>query len=118
MNEERVRQLIKEELEAFIKSDKYVFHKPLQLLDRVHIHTGKTNGSTLGADTTQLAGFHGTASSQRANGNQTAVSLTTSLAGASTINLTDTQNNFLAIETLINEIRTTLVNKGIFKGSA
>ena|SRR3990167_9350268 len=118
MNETQVRELIKSELEALFKSDKYVMHKPLQLLDRVHIHTGKTNGSALGADTTQLAGFHGTADSQRANGNQTALGLTLALTGANTISRVDVESNFTAIQVLVNEIRTTLVNKGIFKGSA
>ena len=101
--------------DALFKSDKYVFHKPLQLLDRIHIHTGETNGSSLGADTSQKAGFHGFAATQPASADQAA--LATGGTGATAGAFPNAAERDAAV-LLINEIRSVLVSHGIFKGSA
>lgn len=75
------------------------------------------NGQYLGGSTTHDIGFHGaTPSDQRANASQAAVSVTASTTTSPAGYSTTTQAN--AIVTLVNEIRATLVEKGLMKGSA
>jgi hypothetical protein len=73
-------------------------------------------GGQIGTTTSQLIGFHGTAGTiQRASAAQAAVATTAAtLAGYGYT----TQAQADDIVTLVNEIRTVLVNKGLMKGSA
>ena len=59
MTPEQVRQIIKEELEALIKSDRYVFHKRIQMLDKVDIETSPTTGTKIGTASTQKISLWG-----------------------------------------------------------
>lgn len=60
MSEEQIRQLIREEISRFIKSDKYVFDRMIQILDGKNIQTGRTYGTKIGTATDQKIGFYGT----------------------------------------------------------
>jgi hypothetical protein len=74
-------------------------------------------GGQIGTTTAQLIGFHGTAGTiQRASAAQAAVA-TTAATQTSPWGFT-TQAQADGIVTLVNEIRTVLVNKGLMKGSA
>lgn len=89
----------------------------LELYDGTNIITGTTTGSTIGTTVSQKLAFHGAAPViQRANANQAAVVTTTATQTTPWGFSTQAQAN--AIITLLNEIRTTLVEKGIMKGSA
>ena len=60
-NEEQIREIIRDELSQLMMSDRYVFHKLIQLLDGRNIQTGKTTGTKFGTETTQKIGFLGKA---------------------------------------------------------
>lgn len=75
------------------------------------------NGQYLSGATTHDIGFHGaTPTEQRANASQAAVSTTAATTTTPWGFATSTQAN--AIVTLVNEIRASLVEKGLIKGSA
>ena len=59
MNEEQVRQIIREELQEFLASDRYIFHKKVQFLDGRDIQLGRTNGTKIGTATDQKLAFFG-----------------------------------------------------------
>ncbi len=48
MDEKLVRKIIREELEEFLASDRYIFSKPVQFLEGRHIQLGRTNGTKIG----------------------------------------------------------------------
>lgn len=60
MNEEQIRDIIREELAVLIKSDKYVFNKLIQILDGRAIQAGRTHGLTICTAEDQKLGFYGT----------------------------------------------------------
>lgn len=57
MDEQQVRQIIRQELSSLLKSERYTFEKHLQLLDGRNIQTGKTTGTKIGTGTDQKIGF-------------------------------------------------------------
>jgi hypothetical protein len=57
---EQVKRIIKEELSGFIKSDRYLFHKLIQILDGQNLQIGRTTGTKIGTNTDQKLGFFGT----------------------------------------------------------
>ena len=59
MTPQEVRQIVKEELEALIKSDRYTFHKRIQMLDKVDIETSPETGSKFPAASSQKWGAWG-----------------------------------------------------------
>jgi hypothetical protein len=74
-------------------------------------------GGMIGTSTSQLVGFHGTAGTiQRASAAQAAVATTAATLTAPYGYTTAAQAD--CIVSLLNEIRTVLVNKGLMKGSA
>lgn len=80
------------------------------------IGVGSPDGSTLGADATEKVSLHGkTPTAMRAGAAQAAVA-TTAATSSSPFGFAEAQAN--AIVTLLNEIRATLVEKGMFKGAA
>lgn len=86
-------------------------------LSGADIITDATTGTRLGTATTQKIGFYGvTAVVQRASANQAAVA-TTGATNATPYGFT-TAAQANAIVTLVNEMRTALVNLGLIKGSA
>lgn len=96
----------------------FTFSDNLTLSANISIATATTGtGGMIGTSTSQLVGFHGVAgTAQRAAAAQAAVATTaatqTTPWGYSTAAQAD------GIVTLLNEIRTVLVNKGLMKGSA
>jgi hypothetical protein len=59
MNEEQVRQIIREELVSFMLMDKYTFQKHIQIFDGRNIQVGRTTGTNIGTATDQKLGFYG-----------------------------------------------------------
>lgn len=59
MNEDQVRQLIRDELSYLIKNDKFTFSKLVQFLDGRNIQTGRGTGTIIGTDSDQKIGFFG-----------------------------------------------------------
>lgn len=59
MNEERIREIIREELAAFMTNDHYIFDMPIQILDGRTITTGRTTGTIIATATDQKLGFFG-----------------------------------------------------------
>ena len=57
MNPEEVKKIIREELEKFIRRDRFTFTKLLQILDGRNIQVGKTTGTIIGTETIQKIGF-------------------------------------------------------------
>lgn len=58
-NEQKIREIIRDELEQFIKSDRFVFYKTIQILDGRNIIVGTATGTMFGTETTQKIGFLG-----------------------------------------------------------
>lgn len=89
----------------------------LTLVNGVGIQTSTANGSSFGTTVNEKVSFHGvTPTVQRAGAAQAAV-VTTAATQTTPWGFT-TQAQANAIITLLNEIRTTLVEKGMMKGSA
>ena len=59
MNEEQVRKIVREEIATFMKSDKYVFNKLIQIMDCRNIQLGRTTGTKIGTANDQKLGFLG-----------------------------------------------------------
>lgn len=117
MNEEQVRQIIREELGNFFYSDRYIFEKNLQYLDGRNIQLGQGTGTKFGTATTQKMAFHGsTPIAQRSGSAQAAVS-TTAATNVDPFGYA-TQAQADAIITLVNELRAWAVAIGFIKGSA
>ena len=63
MDENRIREIIKEEISGLFRLDGYRFEKHLQLLDGRNIQLGKTTGTKIGTEggtTGQKIGLWGT----------------------------------------------------------
>jgi hypothetical protein len=87
------------------------------LSDGVNVAIGTTNGTQFGATTAQKLAFHGsTAVIQRAGAAQAAAAATASTQTTPWGYSTQAQAD--AVVTLVNEIRATLVEKGLMKGAA
>ena len=59
MNEQQVRNIIREELASFMKQSKYVFDRPIQILDGNDIVLPQTIGTRIGTSASQKIGFFG-----------------------------------------------------------
>lgn len=75
-----------------------------------------TDGYVLGKSTTHLIGFHGSSPTAQRSGSAQAAVVTTGATASSPYGYSEAQAN--AIIALLNEIRATLVAKGLMKGSA
>ena len=102
-DEQRIRQIIQEELSAWIMTDRFVFQKHLQLFDGKNIQVGNGTGSSFGTATTQKISFYGETPVVQAS----AISAPTG-GGSGVEDAID-----LAARDKINEIRTALTNIGI-----
>ena len=58
-NEEQIKEIIRDELSQLIKTGRYVFHKPIQILDGRNIQVGLTTGTQLGTSAAQKIALHG-----------------------------------------------------------
>ena len=117
MDEEKIKQLIRDELYRFYKINRYEFDKRIQIRDGKNIQLGLTTGTKIGTATDQKIAFHNsTPVIQRVGSAQDAVA-TTGATQTTPYGYTGAaQAN--AIVTLVNELRAALVEKGIIKGSA
>ena len=59
MTPDEVRQIIREELQTLIASDRFTFQKNIQIFDARHIQLGKANGTKIGTEALQKIGFYG-----------------------------------------------------------
>jgi len=59
MNEEQVRQLIREELASLVGMNKYTFQKNLQIFDGYNIQLGRTRGTKIGTADDQKMSVYG-----------------------------------------------------------
>jgi len=59
MTPDEVRKIIREEFEELLASDRYIFHKTVQMLDGRNIIVGKGTGTKIGTESTQKIGFFG-----------------------------------------------------------
>lgn len=57
MTEQEIREIIRDELDLLIKSDRFTFYKLIQILDGRNIQLANNVGSKIGTDTTQKLGF-------------------------------------------------------------
>lgn len=116
---EMVREIFREEFPAMLKKSTFRVEGSIQLSDGRHIIVGSTTGTKIGTGTGQKIGFHGkTPTIQSASGNQAALALDVDVTGADTVDKSAIDSNFTDIQTLVNQLRTDLVNKGLIKGSA
>lgn len=58
-SEEQIRQIIREELSQLMKSDRYIFHKLVQVLDGRNIQVGLTTGTKIGTAIAQKLSVYG-----------------------------------------------------------
>ncbi len=58
--DERVRSIVREELQAFLAIDKYTFQKNIQIFDARNFQLGRGTGTKIGTATDQKVGFFGT----------------------------------------------------------
>lgn len=61
MTPNEVRQIIKEELQELLASDRYIFHKTIQVLDGRNVIVAKGTGTMIGTEALQKLGFWGVA---------------------------------------------------------
>ena len=59
LSEEQVREIIRDELSFFLKRDKYIFDKHIQILNGRNIQLSTDVGTKIGTDNTQKLGFYG-----------------------------------------------------------
>lgn len=59
MDEDRIRQIFKEELETILGGDRYTVSKLVQILDGRNIQVGRTTGTKIGTASDQKLGFFG-----------------------------------------------------------
>ena len=80
ITEERIKEIIREELGNLIKSDRFTFEKLIQILDGRNIKLGTGTGTQLADGNTQKLGFWGTTPAGQPGAVADATADTTSLA--------------------------------------
>lgn len=103
MNEEQIRQIIREELREFLASDRYIFHKTVQTLDGRNFIFGKGTGTKFGTETTQKMGFF----------NKTPIVQPGAISAPSTPSAAYDQTEAQSTVNAVNSIRTALTNLGL-----
>lgn len=99
MDEQQVRQIIREELSFFLKNEKFVISRPMQFIDGRNIQTGRTTGTSIGTDTDQKLSVYGETPVVQAS----AITAPTDAGG--TYNQTVAQSNVDAVKALITAIK-------------
>ena len=102
-DKEIVREIIREEFQELLASDRYIFHKLVQFLDGRNIQVGRTNGTKIGTATDQKIAFYG----------ETPVVQAGAIGAPSTPSAAYVQAEAQSAVTAINSIRTALQNIGI-----
>ena len=57
MDESKIREIVRQELGLFIRSDRFTFQKDIQMLDGRNIQLSTGTGTKIGTATTQKIGF-------------------------------------------------------------
>ena len=114
MDESKVREIIRQELGLFIRSDRFTFQKDIQMLDGRNIQLATGTGTKFGTGIDQKIGYYNaTPIAQRSGSAQVAVSGTAdSTYSANEVTLIND------IVVLLNELRAWAVAQGFIKGSA
>ena len=60
MTPDDVKQIVRDELQEFLASDRYIFSKHVQFLDGRNIQAGRTTGTKIGTAADQKIAFFGT----------------------------------------------------------
>jgi len=94
-SEEQIKQIIREELSQLMKSDRYIFHKLIQMLDGKNIQVGLTTGTKIGTAITQKLSVYGVTPVVQ--------------AGA----ISSPSADVASLKTAVDAIRTALINFGI-----
>lgn len=91
----------------------------LTFANSVNLAFNTLTGSQIATATSQKIGFWGkTPIIQPASANQAALSLDVDVTGLDTVDKAAINTNFTNIQTLVNQLRTDLVNAGLIKGAA
>ena len=83
MNEEQVRNIIRDELEQLIKSDRYTFHRTIQILNGRNVILGTADGSKIGTESTQKIAFLGSTPVSQQGTTQDGVTFVANTSGIS-----------------------------------
>ena len=107
MNEEKIREIIREEIYAFNKVNKFEFSKRIQIRDGKNIQLGRTTGTKIGTAIDQLLGFYGA----------TPVDRPASVSDAGSVGATYSQSEVEQIVTAVNAVIARLVELGLLTSS-
>lgn len=99
MNEQDIRQLIREELSVFIAQDRYTFRRDAQFFDGRNIILGGGTGTKFGTSITQKLGFYNKTPVVR----QSAVTTATTQGG--TYNSSDANTIVSAVNNVISTLQ-------------
>lgn len=83
MNEQEVREIIRQELRNLVLGDRITITNLLQMMDGRNIQTGKTTGTMIATEATQKIGFYG----KTPVAQQTGVAVTAAAIHAALVNL-------------------------------
>lgn len=115
---ERV-QLLENLVFAFVYQDRYNLGKFIKIEDGKNIQIGANNGTKIGTSTLSKIGFwNKTPIIQPAHADQAALSITGSIVGSDTVDITILSAHLAEIQTWGNQLRTDLIAVGIIRGSA
>jgi hypothetical protein len=103
MDENKIREIIRDELAYLIKTDKYVFSRKIVISDGRNIELGTTVGTQIGTTALQKLGFWG----------KTPIVQAGAIAATGAKSVTYVQGEAQATDTAVNAIRTALTNAGI-----
>lgn len=98
MTEQEVRDIIRDELQELLASERYIFSKKIQILNGRNIELATDIGTRIGTTSSQKLSFHGVTPVAQA-------SAISAPSGGSTIDA--------EARAAINSIRTVLTNKGL-----
>ena len=115
--QEIIREIIREEMNKFDFSDRFMIYKTMQFLDGRNIKLGNSNGTKIGTEITQKIGFWNVSPISQRSGSAQASVITTASTQTTPFGYA-TQAQADAIVTLVNELRAALVAIGIIKGSS
>lgn len=99
MNEEQVRQIIRDELSALLGSDRYTFQKHIQMFDGRNIQIARGTGTQIATAADQKIAFHGASPVVQAG-----------FISSPSADLTSLKN-------AVDSIRNVLINKGLTASS-
>lgn len=103
MEDDKLREIIREEIERFVTQDKFVFKRDVQFVDGRKIQTGKGTGTQIATESTQKIGFYGT----------TPVDQPDAVANANSVGATYSQAEVQDIADKVNLLITRLEDLGL-----